>query len=265
MNKCADINKGDVTPLFYACLNPYCPIDIIELLIKKGADPNQRCLVHDSYVTLLYRLIYHYEKDLYHVIKYLLENGADPNKPAKDNENSQTPIYEAVRQFHKNQSIYFQLISLLLEKGANPNVIYNEESPLTLAIHKHKNFELIKLLIKYGADVNEKINDNSNKAPLCLCCRFLPKYEVLQFLLNHGANPKLPHQNDPISNLFNFINKNNSKTNKTIDESLKLLIQKGAQIQTNLQYQQCLNLAKNNNNKKLISLINENFQNHSLF
>ena len=47
-----------------------------------------------------------------------------------------------------------EIIKILLEKGANPNVLdKDKDTPLLLSI-KRKNYEAVKMLIEHGADVN---------------------------------------------------------------------------------------------------------------
>lgn len=62
-------------------------------------------------------------------------------------------------------------ISQLLEKGHDPNTVYNGFTPLTLCLSFHKNISqtvsVTKLLIKYGANVNLCMRKS---APLHIAC-----------------------------------------------------------------------------------------------
>jgi ankyrin repeat protein len=59
---------------------------------------------------------------------------------------------------------------------------YPANTPLCMAIQKGE-VELVKKMVEYGADVNEK---SSGMTPLMVAARY-NKVEIIKFLLSHGA------------------------------------------------------------------------------
>lgn len=63
------------------------------------------------------------------------------------------------------------------------SLIYGKNTPLCVAIQKGE-FDLVKKLIEYGADVNEK---SFGMTPLMVAARY-NKVDIIRFLLANGAN-----------------------------------------------------------------------------
>ena len=135
----------------------YIKIDIINILLEKGADINAK----DNYgrTPLMHAIQYGCSEE---VIKILLEKGADIN--AKDNY-GWTPLMYAI-QYGCSEEV----IKILLEKGADINAKDNYGwTPLMHAIHECEcecSKEVIKILLEKGADINAK--DNYDCTPLML-------------------------------------------------------------------------------------------------
>jgi ankyrin repeat protein len=70
--------------------------------------------------------------------------------------------------------------------------IYGDEkpTPLCMAIFKGE-IDLVKKLVEYGADINEKSN---GLTPLMMAARY-NKVEIIKFLLDHGARLKEKNEN----------------------------------------------------------------------
>ena len=128
--------------------------EIIDLLLEKGADsdfmedpaivpPHSVCrsVLHDAiigvFASLCYKQYSHSEKYI-DLIKILLENGADPNRKTSS---EVFPIGTAVN--------YAEMI--LERGGAYPDI---------QEITKKRLFESLDLLIKYGADKEEWLDQN---------------------------------------------------------------------------------------------------------
>lgn len=128
--------------------------EIIDLLLEKGADPDfmedpalvpphSVCMsvLHDAiigaFATLCYKQYGDSEKYM-DLIKILLENGADPNRKTSS---EVLPIGTAVN--------YAEMI--LERRDAYPDI---------QEITKKRLFESLDLLIKYGADKDEWLNQN---------------------------------------------------------------------------------------------------------
>jgi len=120
---------------------------------------------------------------LYSVVKVCLENGGDPNGICYE----QTPLRRNITNFRCS----IQIAELLLEAGADPNILYTpggkKSSTLALVVAKHScGVEHAKLLLRYEADPN--LGDIS---PLYESVR-QGKPEFVKVLLQHGANPTAP-------------------------------------------------------------------------
>ena len=85
----------------------------------------------------------------------LIKEGADPN--TQDN-NGWTPLHEVAQRNH------LELVRLLLEAGANPNIPGGDENytPLHDAVEAG-HVETVKLLIERGAD--KKLRDKNGRIP----------------------------------------------------------------------------------------------------
>lgn len=92
-----------------------------------------------------------------------------------------------------------QAARMLLKKDAHPNPQHHPDnkclSPLYHAMQNHQSFDLVDLLLSYGADANEKFEDDSyhfrEKTPALLYALRLPNNSlpIMKRLLKHGANP----------------------------------------------------------------------------
>ena len=86
-------------------------------------------------------------------VKALLANGADPNLA---NENGLSPLYLSLPYMYRNTRV----VKMLLDAGANPNVIYRlpdrkrEQTPLMRALESPQRPSEVELLLKYGARPN---------------------------------------------------------------------------------------------------------------
>ena len=94
----------------------------------------------------------------YEICKMILAEEADPN--SKNGESSETPFDYAIRIYCSNEYDKLDIIELLLQYKANPNVVgyvrYNVDhyTPLQKAIMSDK-LDLVKLLLNYQADLDK--------------------------------------------------------------------------------------------------------------
>jgi hypothetical protein len=128
----------------------------------------------------------HYDQTISYLetIKFLLENGANPNAQDVDGD---TPLLIAARRG------LVPVVKLLLERGAQP-CFTNKKGLNALHIVCKKRtmapilkIELLDILLKAGTPLNERDNVKWY-TPLVYAVRSGHK-EVVQFLLNQGANP----------------------------------------------------------------------------
>lgn len=91
-------------------------------------------------------------------------------------------LYDAVTEGHYND------VQTLLQGGADANEIVENESLLSLAVELQY-FEIAKLLLKFGADMNLGI------VPPLLHAMFAQDFGFVKLLLDNGANPNVTFSN----------------------------------------------------------------------
>ena len=135
--------------------------------------------------------------------------------------------------FSENISIYHQnlvnavkkkktkVIVSLIEKGANPNSLYNNFTILTYVLHKYNDFPLAKVLIENKANVN--LMDNYGYYPLHYAV-INNNLELINYLIDSNANVNCIDKSSNKTPLFYAIDNENMGT-------INLLIKKGANLQ----------------------------------
>lgn len=176
LKKGADVNSKDafeIPALNYATNNN--KLKATELLLKHGADANSK----DSYgIPALQSAIN--IKNL-EAAKLLLKHGADTN--AKDS--YENTILQNTINSYSIENNNLEIIELLLKNKANPNAQDNGGWTLLYSTVFNK-IEAAKLLIKYGADVNNA-GSNDNFTPLDNAIIGQQK-ELAELFLKSGAN-----------------------------------------------------------------------------
>lgn len=165
-------------------------MDIVQLLLDHGADPN---LPEEQYAPqgkALYSAVIHGHYD---IAKLLLERGAFPNPPVESSGDALWVSQELRPDKRMEQ--------LLLSYGAKPTKEHTGEdwparalnwlriSPLHEAARKGDVPEAEKLL-KAGADLTAR-DEHLRSTPLAWAARF-GQIEMVKFLLRHGAPKSLP-------------------------------------------------------------------------
>jgi hypothetical protein len=142
------IENGVNPKLYPGILTNSRGIEITELLLKSGADPN---------AMLDGRLPLNTQLKSPKIIELLLKNGADPNKPNKEGE---TPLVYLCKYPYLEGE---ENTELLLKYGADPNLESNGEAPFEVLISDisdQDSYEtyvnMTKLFVKYGLKDNPK-------------------------------------------------------------------------------------------------------------
>ncbi|KAJ3433122.1 molting protein mlt-4 [Anaeramoeba flamelloides] len=233
-NEINELYQGK-TPL-YEAIQAKCSINILKLLLKNGADPNQ---VLPSKTTNLHCAI---ENDV-HIIKELLKRGADVNiKNIMGNlplhicnrKCTQTHIIKKILKNTtdinaKNRTgstalhIYSSSencngkIQLLLESNADPNIRdHNDKLPIQLYCEQEKAAgKIVKLFLKKGS----LFDFSGTRSPIHLAVT-KQNEEVLRALLHNGSNPNLmdENKNTPLHYLYE---------GKSLKEMTELLLNYG--------------------------------------
>ena len=150
MEKGADVNvmnKHGMTALMFATQNGH--LKVVEYLLEKGADVN----VQDKQGCT--PLMVAIRRGVEQVVTILLENGAEIEVQSKTG-------YTALACAAEEGNL--QVVQWLAEKGADLNVLDKKgETPLIRAAESAQNFEVVKYLVKIGADVGRSENDGINR------------------------------------------------------------------------------------------------------
>ena len=160
--------KYTATSLMVACEKN--KFNIVETLLKNGADVNKQTTYVDSYsdtkgITALYIAS---QSNLDYMVKLLLTRRANPNLATTE---GKTPLYEACigyGMFYRNDDLHYKtIIDLLLVKGADINKAdkYGRTAIFNIMYSKP-----LKDLIDAGADVN--MADKNGETPLFLVTRY---------------------------------------------------------------------------------------------
>ncbi len=212
----SDKQNLNYTALYLSVNYPHTDLEIIKLLVQKGANVNQD---HNKGLSLLQ--IFCIKSD-YNTVSYLINKGADIHHVSQE-------LDLSVIMIASKYSQSAEIISLLINKGAkydeinkdgynclllacefNKSVevlnlllsycvnIYeyymildrnkklNEVTPLYLAA-LNENPDIIKTLIHYGYEINYV--DSFEMTPLFIACLYNSNQNVIYELLTHGANP----------------------------------------------------------------------------
>jgi ankyrin repeat protein len=160
--------------------------ELFKALIENGADVN---LADTLNQTPLYHLVYNNHEE---AVELLLQAGADPNIA---NLNGRVPIH------HSTSSRDVKITGLLLKYGANLDIRkpYQNKTSLHVAAQDCY-FDIAELLLEYGADPN--ILDDNGNTPLHFAANGSSfPYErgrVIKALLSHGADANKRNKNDEI-------------------------------------------------------------------
>jgi ankyrin repeat protein len=160
----------------------------VEYLLTRGADVNHKNNNHKTALMFAAQ-----KSDGYKIIKGLLRYGADVNAQTPKGE---TALLYAIQKLVINSQRTEYTATLLINNGAHVNVNDIYGSPILIkAIHiKNKKvaIEIVSKLLEAGANVNKKseVRRNLNETALMVAAR-MGKIDLVNLLLQNGADPNL--------------------------------------------------------------------------
>jgi ankyrin repeat protein len=155
------INKGDK--------------DLVEWLIKEGADLNKKFYLHEAITT-----------NQLEICRALIERGININR---ENQSSLFPLNLAIQMQRQ------EIVDLLIDKGVDLNQGYPLHQALRIG-----NVNICHVLIDHQVDLNQK--DSTECSPLYLAISSSYPLELGKLLIEKGAD-----LNQDYSNLFSLANK----------------------------------------------------------
>ncbi|GFF59181.1 ankyrin repeat and protein kinase domain-containing protein 1 [Aspergillus udagawae] len=179
-------DKYSRTPLHFACLTKQ-DITMVQLLLAHGADASakdreDRTPIH---ICCTYGQVA--------LLKTLIDAGADidaaENGAVDSGARGQTPFHNAVLCGHT------ECAKILLERGADPNLLYGpEEHVIGSAVFRGQT-ELVQLMLDKGADVNRP--ERLGTTPLMIAA-IANREQIARMLLHAGANPNIRGPRDAV-------------------------------------------------------------------
>ncbi len=133
------------------------------------------------------RLIQAVENGDIESVKSILNDNSNTIDINKQDEFGDTALFKSLEKKH------YEIAKLLIAHGADVNIAdnFNYEAPLHLAAY-FGNFEIIKMLLEHGADVNIKNDENTT----ALLYTFKQQHddEIVKLLLSYGADPNIKNK-----------------------------------------------------------------------
>lgn len=181
----------------------------VKQLIAQGAPlniPTQAEVTNashaDSYNHLLRSAIF---VDSLPILQYLLDHGAELETQLPYSSFSGMSLPNIlIRAMHSKSADATAMVKVLLQAGANPNLIGNgdcaeDDIPLLNALDTD-NYQVAQLLLSYGADPN--VNTPNHDSPLWNAVE-TKHVKAVTLLINAGANVNLPREDSLVQDFCN--------------------------------------------------------------
>jgi ankyrin repeat protein len=174
-------------------------------LISNGLSPNENIKENDNIFGYVCQM--GYKK----IVEHMIKNGAEINILFKKSNSTRTPLIYACASHDGEGGGYSNIVKLLLENGANPNLNIDDPDPhifdhypleSVCAVNEryYVNPKIAELLINYGADVN-KLNTSEHSPLVYMLDRTdindINNKKIIDMLIKKGADlNELDYEND---------------------------------------------------------------------
>jgi len=160
---------------------------ILDVTIRNGTSAQIEYLVKESWVNIKYHPFY-LNEPLYtaaslsqaDIVEYLLQSGIN--------------VVEYYNQMEENKILdiavkkgYYNIVEILIKYGANVNNYdnYNCMAPLNIAVERGY-YDIVELLLKNGAKMTD-ISSAVIESPIHIACR-IGNLDIVKLLVKHGAD-----------------------------------------------------------------------------
>ena len=129
------------------------------------------------------------------IIELLVYVGADINVQKMVEGKRMTPLIKVIMLASLHHRASLDLVKLLIKLGADPNVRLNNIINVNSALLYSTtigNYEIADYLLNHGADVN--IRDNYGDTPLMWCSCVTGSADIAELLLKHGADVNIQNE-----------------------------------------------------------------------
>lgn len=156
------------------------------------------------------------------IVRLLLEKGALVNE--KSSQGGFTALYGSIQNKHTPE-VQYEVVKLLLEHGAEVNIIDNDQkTPLILASQYSKFNKTTQLLLEYGATVN--LQDKNGLTAL-MAAASVGNHEIVKLLLDSDPDTLDVQQNNGRTALYRAARNGH-------DHIVQLLLERGADMRKHL-------------------------------
>ena len=190
LNKKVKVNICDIagyTPLMYACSKNDEYINIVKILIERGAEINEKSKNDETALTIAC------ENNNVHIVEFLLKNGALDLRSKKE-----TSLIIAIKKG------YTDVIKLLVKYRKDMiNKSYMGETPLMIAC-EWADVDIVELLLRNGAMINEINIIEETVLHYALQNKKYAK-EIIISLLDNGVDIAPIQKNNKIKNFIDSI------------------------------------------------------------
>lgn len=201
------VNKNDKDAVLFLCQT--CPVHI-----------NKQ---NSAGTTALMIACYNENKN---IIKILLKNRANPNL-IDNSGRSAINLFLGKRDYQMSEEKAVQIVELLLQYNADPNIGKNTDGDTSLIISCYrKYYSITKMLLDHKANPNDK--NREGNTPLMVACHNSKNGDMKEFvnlLLKYGADPELKDAKGKTALQIIMDNENDYS-----GEIAKLLLDNGASL-----------------------------------
>ncbi|GFO24292.1 serine/threonine-protein phosphatase 6 regulatory ankyrin repeat subunit b [Plakobranchus ocellatus] len=182
INRGADVNvrhDGGKVVLVVAleCLEGSQLFKMVKFLVENGAHVNRSLPDKSPLVCAVWKGP--------EIVRYLLEKGADINEVGDEKGNTPLMATVILSSFSWQFFDRFNLVQLLLDFGADPNIVNSEgDTAINVAVGGQK-LDVVSKLLDAGADL--EMPDSDGRTPLLLAAA-RGQENIIYLLKRHGAN-----------------------------------------------------------------------------